>query len=316
MKIKKLAGVLFLAIAMALVIRVFVFETVRVATSALSENQPIGNRLIIEKWTLGARLPLSISAPFTPDTLFGKPAFFRVSNRAFRLPGFHKIKRNDILAFNYQAKDNRPIDLLPILLSRCVGLPGEFIRLKGSRIFINEVEMERHPDVSFCYRYPIRLQENVIRELGLEHIDRETFQEKDSAYIYLTRYQYYALARRYTNGSINLSAYSTALEDKSAVIPYEGYRIKLNDRSYLLWGDIINRFEGVRLKHMADGTFIEEDQVTEYYTFKQNYYWLLNDHQGYMNDSRRLGLIPESYIIGKACLVFFSPKEKRFLQKI
>jgi signal peptidase I len=315
MNLKHLTGVLILAILLALVIRTFIFETIRIATPAMTENQEIGNRLIVEKWSVGSRLPMTLGIPFVPETLFGMRTYIRLTDNYIRLPGFSKIKRNDLLEFNCPAETDKPIDKLPVLLSRCVGLPGEYVSLKGTELFINDKKIQRHPDVSICYRYPIKLQKEVVRKLNLEQINRATYQEKDSGFIYLTKYQYFTLIKKGRLG-IDLKPCTFSYDERSAVIPFKGFYIKMDSYSYHVWGNLINRFEGIHLEPTADGHFKENGKEIDHYTFKQNYYWLLNDHQGYLNDSRSFGLIPESYIIGKVCLVFFSPKNKRFLQKI
>lgn len=314
MNLKHLVAVLFLATILAVIIRLFIFETIRITTPAMAENQAVGDRLIIEKWSIGSRLSFSIGIPFVPDTFLDKKTYFRITDHYVRLPGVSKIKRNDLLEFNYPVETEKPIDKFPVLLSRCVGLPGEYICLKGTELFINNKKVQRHPDVSACYRYPIKLQKEVIRKLNSEQIHRETYQKKDSGFIYLTRYQYFALTKH--GRRMDLESCTFSFDEKSALIPFEGFRIKMNNLTFSTWAPLINRFEEVHLERTTDGHFRENNKEIEYYTFKQNYYWLLNDHQGYLNDSRSFGLIPESYVIGKACLIFFSPKNKRFLQKI
>jgi len=316
MSIKRLVGILFLAMILALIIRMSFFETIRVTTPAMSESQAVGNRLIIEKWSVGPRLPISIGIPFVPDTLFDKLTYISISKVAHRLPGFGEVKRNDLIAYNYPTKDETPTDMHPILLSRCVGLPGEYIRLEGARILINDIEIQRPLDVSICYRYPVKMEETIKKQLEANKIDQNTYQEQDSGFVYLTRYQYYALTRRQRGLAIYLNHCSSSYDTKYAVIPYKGFRIELNERSFRTWGELINKYEGIKLTRTTNGHFKKNGKETEFFIFRQNYYWLLNDHQGYLDDSRSFGLIPESHVIGKAWLVLFSPKTGRFLQKI
>lgn len=316
MNSKKWIGVLCMAAVLAIFIRVMFFDTIRIASPAMSESQTVGNRLIIEKWSVGARMPLSIGIPLAPEELFGKKTYFRIADFPFRFHGLRKVKRNDLLAFNYPIKDEKPIDMHPILLSRCVGLPGEYIRLKGVRLFVDDQQVERHHDVSLCYSYPIEQQGKVTDRLKAAHILQRTYQENDSGFVYLTRYQYYALKNEQPEKMIRLRLRTSSFDDKKAVIPYEGFRIHLNPRTYKLWAELINQYEGVRLRQTPEGVYEVNGKSVEEYTFRQNYYWLLNDHQGYVNDSRSFGIVPESHIIGKAWLILFSPRTKRFLEKI
>jgi len=317
MSYKRLAVVLFLAAILAAVIRMFFFETIRVTTPAMSENQSVGNRLIVEKFTLGARFPLSIGIPFAPDLFMGKKTFISLFKNAHRIPGTSKIKRNDLIAFNYPVVDDIPMDRHPILLSRCVGLPGEYIKLHGARLYVNDEEIKRPVDVSICYRYPIYQQQGINTMLKEGKINQKTYEEKDSGYIYLTRYEHSYLSKQEGNTEgIELNSCSSSFDEKTEVIPYKDFRIELNTRSFRIWGELINKYEGVKLVRSESGKFRKNGKEADYYIFKQNYYWVLNDHQGYLDDSRSLGLIPENNVIGKAYMVLFSPKTKRFLQNI
>jgi len=316
MSFKRLAVVLLFAAVLAVIIRIFFFETIRITTPSMSESQAIGNRLIVEKFTVGARFPLSIGVPFAPDLFLGKKTYFPLFKNAHRIHGFGKIKRNDLIAFNYPVLDDKPMDIHPILLSRCVGLPGEYIKLKGFRLFINGEEIERPVNASICYRYPIRYQDSVERLLEAGKFNLKTYEEKDSGFVYLTRYEFYTLSKREKNEAIELSPCSSSFDEQSAVIPYKDFRIELNERSFNTWGELINKYEGVKLIRTESGNFRRNGKEADYYIFKQNYYWMLNDHQGYLDDSRTFGLIPESFVIGKVYMILYSPKTKRFFQKV
>jgi len=317
MSYKRLVIVLLLAALLAVVIRMFLFETIRVTTPAMSENQSVGNRLIVEKLTLGARFPLSIGIPFARGLYIGKKNDSGLFKRVHRIPGTGKIKRNDLIAFNMPMVDELPIDRHPILLSRCVGLPGEYIRLHGARLYVNDKEIKRPVDVSICYRYPVRLQGHLDSYLKTGKIKQKTYVEKDSGYIYLTRYEFHSLLNQGSNlNELKLLPCSSTFDEKKQIIPYKNFRIALNNSSFLNWGDVINKFEGVRLTRATNGKFRINGKDADHYIFKQNYYWVLNDHQGYLDDSRSLGPIPGDHVIGRATIVLFSPRNKRFLQKI
>ncbi|MDD4922791.1 MAG: signal peptidase I, partial [Bacteroidales bacterium] len=258
MSLKKLVGILFIAAILAVFIRMCAFETIRVMTPAMSENQPVGNRLIVEKWSAGARFPFSVGIPFAPETLFGKKSYLSITEYYFRFPGIRKIKRNDLLAFNFPAQDKKkPIDRQPILLSRCIGLPGEYIRTKGVMVYIDDQLIERSPDVCACYSYPINQKESVTALLKIGQINQKTYVEKDSGFIYLTRYQYYDLTKQQLKNAIKLKPRTSSFDQRSALIPFKGFNIELDNRSYKNWAELINRYEGVQLKRTDDGHFKE-----------------------------------------------------------
>src|SRR5690606_15278951 len=67
-----------------------------------------------------------------------------------RLPGFQKIKRNDIVVFNQPADTllnmnvfhpdrnyYKPIDKKTNLVKRCVGIPGDSLEIRNGYVYIN-----------------------------------------------------------------------------------------------------------------------------------------------------------------------------------
>jgi len=315
MKIKQWILILIGAAMLALTIRVFLFETIRVTGLAMSESQEDGDRIFVEKWTLGARLPLTVGIPFAPDSLFGKKTFLSWGKGPKRSPAMGKIKRDDLLAFNDPLSE-KILDRSPILLSRCVGLPGENFYMSKGKTVINGIKITRNPDVSFCYSFPLQLKRSFEQVMKACKIDRPVYHEKDSGFVYLTRREWLSLYKNNRQIDIKLNLRVSSFDERRILIPAKGSKIELNDSTYQLYGALINRYEGVRLNQDTSGLILKNGHRVRFHTFKENYYFLLNDHQGYLNDSRSFGLLPERCIIGKAWMVLLSPSSKSFLEKI
>jgi signal peptidase I len=307
--------ILFGATLLALAIRVFLFESIRVASPAMSESQKAGDRLFIEKWSLGARLPMSVGFPFAPEVLFGRLTYVTFGKEVKRCPALGTIERDDLLAFN-DPDSKKVLDRSPILLSRCVGLPGEHFRLSKGKCYINGKKVKRPADVSYCYSFPLQLQGSLQKVMKAYHFVRPIYHDKDSGFVYLTRYEWLCLYRIRKQIDLKLRVRFTSFDEKDLRIPSKGLKIELNDKTFQLYGETINRFENAGLTIDTAGNILKNGHKVRFHTFKENYYFLVNDHQGFLNDSRRFGLLPEHLIIGKAWMVFLSPSNKRFLEKI
>jgi signal peptidase I len=315
MKIRQWILIILFAALIAVIIRIFAFETIRVASPVLSETQKTGDRLIVEKWTLGPRRPMSIGWPFLSDSLFGKKTYLTLSSIPSRIKGLGKIKRNDLLAFN-QPDRIQPLDRSTILLSRCVGLPGEIIHLSKSKLYINGKKELRPAEVSNCYSFPMLVQHDLRLLMKKVQIPGEIYQKKDTGFIYLTGNEWLRLYKEQAFTKIMLKLRVSEYDEKAIRIPAKGMPLELNDSTFQQYGNLINRYEGVVLTRDTAGVFLENGRKVRYHIFQENYYFMLNDHQGYLNDSRSFGVLPERLFIGKACLVLFSPASKRFMQKI
>ncbi|HET9570423.1 MAG TPA: signal peptidase I [Bacteroidales bacterium] len=315
MKIRQWILILFGASLLALTIRIFLFDTIRVASNAMSDSQQAGDRLLVEKWSLGARMPISMGIPFVSDSLFGKKSYLSLGETPMRCLGFGAIKRNDLLAYN-DPTTTQNIDRSPIQLSRCVGLPGEHFILKKGKTIINGKKVNRPLDVSFCYSYPLSNQKTLLQVIQACKFNHPVYQNKDSGFVYLTRHEWLCLYRIKNQIDLGLKLRFSSFDEMKIRIPAKGTKIEMNDSTFRLYGKLINRYEGVTLSQDTAGNVLKNGRKIRFHTFKENYYLLLNDHQGYLNDSRSSGLLPERFIIGKAWMLLFSPSRKRFLEKI
>ena len=158
------SSILF-AIVAATLVHTYVMQPYTIPTSSLEKSLLVGDFLFVSKFHYGAKAPMSvISAPMVHDTLpFVKtksyvynddPAQEKTSflNKFqlpyFRLPGFQKIKRNDIVVFNWPAdtvrqffrhdrKYAKPIDKKSNYVKRCVAIAGDTLEIRDGYIYIN-----------------------------------------------------------------------------------------------------------------------------------------------------------------------------------
>ncbi len=104
------AEALSFAVIAATIIRTFFLEAYTIPSSSMEKSLMIGDYLFVSKADYGARIPMTpLSFPFAHNSLPGTRNAVSYLNWLtypyMRLPGFRKIKRHDIVVFNFPDGD-------------------------------------------------------------------------------------------------------------------------------------------------------------------------------------------------------------------
>ncbi len=117
--------ILFLAVVLAIVLRIAVVEALRIPTRSMEETLVPGDVVLVNKAIYGAR---------TPDTL----PFTRIPLPSFRLPGFSTPRRGDVIVFDFPGDPAELHGTRPLrLVKRCVAVPGDTVRVEGGTVTCN-----------------------------------------------------------------------------------------------------------------------------------------------------------------------------------
>ena len=208
------SSILF-AIVAATIVHTYFIQPYTIPTSSLEKSLLVGDFLFVSKFHYGARVPMTaIAAPMVHDTipvikkksyLFddkNENSFFnKLALPYLRIPGLQKIKHNDIVVFSWPAdssysmsvnnpdrKYNKPIDKKTNYVKRCVGLPGDSLKIIDSYVYINgkqnvlpdraklqffyTVEIKNGIEQSFLKKY------NITEYTGVYTLNREIWDDK------------------------------------------------------------------------------------------------------------------------------------------
>lgn len=308
-KIGKWVKIILISLVVASILRYFFLESYRMPSTQMENAILKGDYILVDKTAYGIRMPITLlSIPFIPDSL---PVLgIKTYSERFLLPYTRlfgkKVNRNDIVIYNIPNNPGIcPLDKSPTSISRCIGLPGDTIEVKGLHYYINGQRLPQNPDMIVCYEFNMEFKLQILSEMNQLGIPvRVPFSKDNIELLPLSRYEYYMLKDALSDSVIYEIQDKEDLSYK-LVIPQKGMVAKLSSESAREYEQIIACQTGEKTEYRQDGLYIN-NQFVDYYRFENDYYWMLSDHAEASADSRHFGFIPETHLIGKASWIWLS----------
>ncbi len=179
------------AIIAATLVHTYFMQPYVIPTGSLERTLRIGDLLFVSKMHYGARAPMTtIAAPMVHDTLpvLGVKSYLNFPQLPyFRLPGFEKVKKNDIVVFSWPADTVRvffkkekgvkkPIDKKSNYVKRCVGTPGDSLSVVDGIVHINGQELTLSDRAKPQFDYWVYSQKGVssrmLAKMGINEFNR------------------------------------------------------------------------------------------------------------------------------------------------
>ncbi len=327
------------SISFAIVVATFVrwiwLEPYTIPTGSMEKTLMVGDFLFVNKMSYGTRAPITpLQIPLTHQKVWMtnmKSFSDAIRLPYFRLPGFNKIKNNDIVVFNYPAELENPIDLKTNYIKRCIAIPGDTLSIQNKQVFINGIAMVDPPQMQHKYKcftnniiserirkkynihiYDIHGGEMLLangKKLYLIDLTKETVIKLRATKIFdsIVDLKFEELDQNALLFPYARRTQHWTIDDYGKLwVPKAGVTIQLDSNMIEMYGQTILNFEGDKSVEFVDNKMkINGAFVTEY-TFKQDYYFMMGDNRHSSADSRYWGFVPEDHIVGKAWMVWLS----------
>lgn len=285
------AGLIILIVLLA---KAFVATSCSIPSTGMENSLYKGERVLVNKWSYGLRLPFS-------NTRLGKG----------------KPQKGEIVLFNNPNPKHSATAIFKreVFISRCIGTPGDTLMLNDELMVTNEQLFS--PDSKALYLYPFEgdsLMNVILKKLEIENNSLTGYQ--DGMLMRSFSYYEYYLLQQELKGKLNLKRVNQA-ESKGYpfIIPAKGFTTKVYPWNINLLCNTISRHEGKQATVRDHQLYVEGFPVTAY-TFTQDYYWMASNTPANVFDSRLFGLVPETHLIGKANLIWYSPKKGRIFNRV
>jgi signal peptidase I len=359
----ELLDAFIIALILVLFLRILFIEPFTVLTSSMERTILAGDYIFVNKFKYGPRLPQTLlSMPFShnimPFTKGTKSYFAWLELPYKRLPGLGKVKNNDIVVFNFPEGDSvitnfpetdetyytlirkygreqvlsnykvntHPVDKRENYIKRCIGIPGDTIRIIHGKAYINgnkETEPEKVQYNYFVKSDNKEIENSIFQELNISIYDIN-YNSLNSIYEIPLTAESYSKIRKYEfvkgirkHESVDPLASNRQIfpfsdkylwtEDNFGplIVPKKNETVDINIDNLPLYWRIISVYELNDLHVAGDSVFIN-GELTDSYKFKMDYFFMTGDNRHNSNDSRFWGFVPEDHIIGKAMFVWLS----------
>ena len=260
-----------------------------------------------------------------------------------RIPGWEKIERNEIVVFNQPADTlldmndfrpdrnyYKPIDKKTNLVKRCVAIAGDTLEIRDGYVYINGIQNELPDRAKLQFSYEVTLKPGKTFANSIIEQLKTRYDITDGIYAMGNKIIIPAAsddAVKVFKNHPSVASITRFIEPKGKAdtglfpqdpsyewnrdfygplyIPEEGKTMELTLKNLPVYKRLLTEYEGNTVSTKGNQIFIN-GQLSNSYTFKQNYYWMMGDNRHNSIDARAWGFVPFNHVVGKPVFIWMS----------
>lgn len=258
---------LFAISLLLFLMQLFCVTSFKIPSDSMEPTLLAGDYILVDKCSKGARLFDVFSALEKREV------------NIHRMPGWRDFKRNDVLVFNFpypERWDSIAFDVMSYYVKRCIAVPGDTLEIRNCHYKVKGDDGDLGN---------ITAQDD-LRKL-LDSVEVEKMGGIVESYPFDKELGW------------------SVIDFGPLYIPAKGGVIKMDPLNRILYKNLIEWEQKKELTLKGDIIALG-DSVIQTYSFNENYYFVSGDKTMNSKDSRYWGLLPESFIVGRALRIWKS----------
>jgi len=225
----------------------------------------------------------------------------------------HPNDRNRLML--YQSPLLRDTSKPPLFIGRCIGLPGDVIQMGVDGFRVNGRLLPNAPMMQPSFHIHRDIEESLLQTLESLQIPLRRIKEDSTGIILRMSLREKELLTRNLSKVVAIELIDDYAMEYEFVIPEKGKIVEMTEIAFIICKEAILNETGKNVEQ-RDGKFFIDGKEQTSFTFKNDYFWVLSENETEGIDSRHLGIIPQSHIIGQIRYCWYSKDPTRRFKKI